>query len=200
MAKFRNKEKQLAYENYLGKNKHDLEEFNRVWARSRKNARGLYNSNKHDREFSNISERAKIFSIEEFNFGEHSINQMILNGSGSFAEKYENAERTVYDYRTNKFFSENGHMKYTDRTRPIKDEDGNPKKDEKGNIMYETKTLNEWFEYYQKEIRDENGKLIVDKDKMNDIIEDYKNLNPNRSEFYASSNPSDTAIQEFFSE
>lgn len=190
MTKFKNKEKQKAYENFIGKNKHDFEQFSSIWKRSMKMARGLFNSSKFNKSFKNLSARAKIFAIDEINFGDISFNKIMELEEGNFGERFKKTEKQIYAMRTNEFFKQNGNMKYTDKTKPILDKKGKPKTDENGNIMYETKSLNEWFSDYQ------NDK--IDKDKMNDIIDDFKNLNPNREEFYASNNPSDEAIQEYF--
>lgn len=160
-SKFKNPYKQKAFEEFVGKNKHDLEQFNIIWKRSVKNARRIYGFGKH-KGFKDISKNAEVFAVDEIRYKGGSINNLIETAEGNdYYEKFENTEKTIYEKRTQEFFNVNGSdtMKY-------------------GN---EEKTMNEWFEDYK------NGK--ISKETMNEIIKEYKDTNPVRhEEYYADSN------------
>lgn len=198
---FRNTFKQEAFDAYVGRNKHDVQEFNNIWKESMKNARRIFNFGKH-KDFRNLSERSKVFTIEEIDYGNNSINKLIENGSGDFYDRYNSAFKNIYEIRTKNFFKKNGMNTYKDTSRPILDNNGNQEyeKDKNGNYIldskgnkipaFEKKTLNEWFNDYKKG--------SIDKDKMNEIIEQYKEQNPDRDQNYSSSNPSDEDINKYF--
>ena len=152
MKKYRNKQKQEAFDDFRSRNLHDLEQFSAIWNRSKKNAKRIYNFGKH-KEFANISERAKIFTIDEVVYKSRSYNNIMENSVGKdFFEKFQNAEVEIYRARTEEFMKEHGDNEF--------------KYDGK------TKTLNEWFKEYS------NGN--IEKEDMNEIIRLYKEENPDR--------------------
>lgn len=168
--KFRNPYKQKAFEQFTGKNKHDLEQFNRIWKRSISNVRRLFDFGKY-KDFGNISEKAEVFAEDEIIYNDVSINQMLETAEGkNFHEKYENTMLEIYNRRTKEFFRQNG----------------------SGEIKFngETKSLNDW--------KDDFNNGLISKDDMNRIIKEYKEQNPDRAENYSDSNANNEDFKEYF--
>ena len=152
MKKFRNKEKQEAFEDFRSRNLHDLEQFLAIWNRSLKNVRRIFNFGKN-KEFSNISEKTKMFTIDEVVYKGSSFNNIFESMPGNdYLKNYKDAEVEIYRKRTEVFMEKHGGI----------------------NCEHEgkTKTLSAWFREYA------DGRIT--KQEMNDIIAEYKEQNPDR--------------------